>query len=293
MESVQSWYDFQESSQRKVSLLGSYEWRTTHASSFWWKILRICSSWHWSSQTLQNFTFQIFFHFSILLSSVGQTLAISVKSTQRKESIMKQSMRKPMSSFHATNTILTTRLHLSIATDTCMQKIPQIFRYNPAKCFYRFIQSVVSARQKGEEKPNSNVVGDTMKHLADSFCDDQITHHNWDTVTKCFNVKNHSAINFKKIGATASFYWSFVRSWACSAKNWTSGTNNCLISLSFWKTVNFECWNLFALFPKGFVTPTVLRYLKSIRTPSIWFCQKKCRRLFSSGRKGRKESTTA
>ena len=38
--------------------------------------------------------------------------------------------------------------------------------YTPKKCFKSFVQSAVDARRQGDENPNSSVVAETMKVLA-------------------------------------------------------------------------------------------------------------------------------
>ena len=63
-----------------------------------------------------------------------------------------------------------------------------------------FVQSAVDARRQGDENPNSSVVTDTMKLLANSSYGYQIMDCSRHTVTKYLNdEKTHSAINTKKL----------------------------------------------------------------------------------------------
>ena len=56
----------------------------------------------------------------------------------------------------------------------------------------------MDARRQGDENPNSSVVAETMKLLANSSYGYQILDCSQHTVTKCLNdEKTHSAINSK------------------------------------------------------------------------------------------------
>ena len=59
-----------------------------------------------------------------------------------------------------------------------------IVEYIPVKGFYKFGQSAVNARREGYENPNSSVVVETMKLLANSSYGYQIMDRNLYTVTK-------------------------------------------------------------------------------------------------------------
>ena len=70
--------------------------------------------------------------------------------------------------------------------------------YFPVKCFNKFVQSAVDARREGDENPNSSVVVETMKLLANSSYDYQIMDRSRHTVTKFLSdEKTHGAINTK------------------------------------------------------------------------------------------------
>ena len=77
-------------------------------------------------------------------------------------------------------------------------KFHRFVQYTPKKCFNSFVQSAVNARRQRDENPNSSVVAETMKFLANSSYGYQIMDRSRHTVTKYLNdEKTHSAINNK------------------------------------------------------------------------------------------------
>ena len=112
---------------------------------------------------------------------------------------MSQSRRMLISSFHLNNgtiiaPLLLSYLHLGLECT----KIYQFVQYTPKKCFNSFVQSAVNARRQVDENPNSSVVAETLKLLANSSYEYQIMDRSRHTVTKCLNdEKTHSAINNK------------------------------------------------------------------------------------------------
>ena len=75
--------------------------------------------------------------------------------------------------------------------------------YIPVKCFKKLVQSAVDARRERDENPNSSVVAETIKLLANSSYGYQIMDRSGHTVTKYLNgEKTHGAINtnfFKRL----------------------------------------------------------------------------------------------
>ena len=122
-----------------------------------------------------------------------------MKEYAEKEGIMSQPRRMLISNFHLKKgTIITPLLlyHLHLGLEST--KIHQFVQYTPKKCFSSFIQSAVNARRQGDENPNSSVVAETMKLLANSSYGYQIRDRTRHTVTKYLNdEKTHSAINNK------------------------------------------------------------------------------------------------
>ena len=79
-----------------------------------------------------------------------------------------------------------------------MQKIYRFAENIPVNCFNKFVQSAVNARQEGDENPNSSVVGETMKLLANSSYGYPFLDRSRHTVTKFLSdEKTHGAINTK------------------------------------------------------------------------------------------------
>ena len=125
-----------------------------------------------------------------------------MKEYAEKEGIMSQRRRMLTSSFHLKNgTIITSLLIYYLHLGLQCRKIHQFVQYTPKKCFNRFVQSAVNARRQGDENPNSSIVAETMKLLANSFYGYQIMDCSQHSVTKYLNDdKTHSAINNKLFG---------------------------------------------------------------------------------------------
>ena len=86
-----------------------------------------------------------------------------------KEGIMPQPRRMLISSFILTNgTIITPLLLIYLKLGLVCKKIHRFVQYAPRKCFNNFVQSAVDARRQGDKKPNSSVVTETLKLLANS-----------------------------------------------------------------------------------------------------------------------------
>ena len=122
-----------------------------------------------------------------------------MKQYAEKENIMAQPRRMLISSFILTNaTIITPLLLFYLQLGLVCKKIHRFGQYTPRKCFDNFVQSAVNARRQGDENPNSSVVAETMKLLADSSYGYQIMDRSRHTVTKYLSdEKTHSAINSK------------------------------------------------------------------------------------------------
>ena len=54
------------------------------------------------------------------------------------------------------------------ATGACCYKKHRFVKYTPKKCFNSFVQAAVDERRKSDENPNSSVLAETMKLLANS-----------------------------------------------------------------------------------------------------------------------------
>ena len=122
-----------------------------------------------------------------------------MKEYAEKEGIMSQPKRMLISIFHLKNgTIITPLLLYYLHLGLECTKIHQFVQYTPKKCFSSFVQSAVNARRQGDENPNSSVVAETMKLLANSPYGYQIMDCSRHTVTKYLNdEETHSAFNNK------------------------------------------------------------------------------------------------
>ena len=116
-----------------------------------------------------------------------------------KENIMAQPKRMLISSFNLTNgSIITPLLLFYLQLGLVCKTIHRFVQYTPRKCFNSFVQSALDAPRQGYKNPNSSVVAETMKLLANSSYGYQIMDRSRHTVTKYLNdEKTHSAINSK------------------------------------------------------------------------------------------------
>ena len=127
-----------------------------------------------------------------------------MKNYAEEERLLSQPRKMLLSSFTLQNgTLITPLLLFYLQLGLVCAKIHRFVEYTPKKCFNRFLQEAVDARRKGDENPNSNVVAETMKLLANSSYGYQIMDRSRHTVTKyTTHEKTHAAINsklFKKL----------------------------------------------------------------------------------------------
>ena len=105
--------------------------------------------------------------------------------------------------FLENGTLITPLLLFDLELGLVWTKIYGFVEYIPVKCFNNFVQSAVNARREGDENPNSSVVAETMKLLANSSYGYQIMDRSSHNVTKSLNdEKTHGANNtnfFKRL----------------------------------------------------------------------------------------------
>ena len=109
-----------------------------------------------------------------------------------------------ISSFTLQNgTLITPLLSFYLQLGLVCTKTHWFVEYTPKKCFNMFVQSAVDARRQGDENPNSSVVAETLKLLANSSYGYQIMDQSQHSVAKYLTDENtHAAINsklFKKL----------------------------------------------------------------------------------------------
>ena len=86
-----------------------------------------------------------------------------------KEGLLCQPRKMWISSYFLENgTLITPLLLFYLELGLVSKKIYGLVEYTPVKCFNKFVQSNVDARREGDENPNSSVVAETMKLLANS-----------------------------------------------------------------------------------------------------------------------------
>ena len=104
-----------------------------------------------------------------------------------------------ISSFASQNgTLITPLLLFYLQLALVITKQHRFVEYTPKKCFNSFVQAAVDARRQGDKNPNSSVVAETMKLLANRSYGYQIKERSRHTVTKYLTEdKTHAAITSK------------------------------------------------------------------------------------------------
>ena len=126
-------------------------------------------------------------------------IADLMKTHAEEEGIMSQPQIMMMSSFTLQNgTLITPLLLFYLQLGLVVTKLHRFVESTSKKRFNSFVQAAVDARRKGDQDPNSSVVAETMKLLANSSYSYQIMHRSRHTVTKYLsNEKTHATINSK------------------------------------------------------------------------------------------------
>ena len=92
-----------------------------------------------------------------------------MKNYAEEERFLSQPRKTLISSFTLQNgTLITPLLLFFLQLGLVCTKIHHFVEYTPRKCFNSFAQSAVDARRQGDENPNSSVVAETKKLLANS-----------------------------------------------------------------------------------------------------------------------------
>ena len=133
-----------------------------------------------------------------------------MKTYAEEEGIMSQPRKMLILGFILQNgTLITPLLLFYLQLELFVTKIHSFVEYAPKKCFKSFVQTAVDAKRKGDENPNSSVVAETMKLLADSSYGYQIMDRSQHTVTKYLSdKKTDAAIKsklFKRLDHMKSF----------------------------------------------------------------------------------------
>ena len=130
-------------------------------------------------------------------TNVGRhEIGLLMKDYNEKEGLLCQPRKMLISMYFLENgTLITPLLLFYLELGLVCKKIYHSVEYIPVKRFNNFVQSAVNANREGDENPNSSVVAETMKLLANSSYRYRIMDRSRHTVTKSFNdEKTHGAI---------------------------------------------------------------------------------------------------
>ena len=123
-----------------------------------------------------------------------------MKTYAEEEGITSQPQKRLISRFTLLNrTLITTLLLFYLQLRLVITKRHRFVEYTQKKCFNSFVQAAVEARNKIDENPNSSVVAEKMKPLANSSCGYQNTDRSRHTVTKYLSDKKTHAANNSKL----------------------------------------------------------------------------------------------
>ena len=124
-----------------------------------------------------------------------------MKNYAEEERFLSQPRKMLISSFTLQNgTRITLLLLFYLQVGLVCTKIHRFVEYTPPKkCFNRFLQEAVDARTKSDESPNSSVIAETMKLLANSSYGYPILERSGHTVTKYLTDEKTHAANISKL----------------------------------------------------------------------------------------------
>ena len=142
--------------------------------------------------------------FKPILVSKMEVFGDLMKNFAKEERFLYQARKISISGITLQNgTLITPLLVFSLQLGLVCTRPHRFVDYTPKNSFNSFVQSAVDARRQGDENPNSSVVAETMKLLANSSYCYQIIDGSQHTVTKYFSDRNtHAAIIsklFKKL----------------------------------------------------------------------------------------------
>ena len=125
-------------------------------------------------------------------SDIGDLL----KSYAEEERLLSQPRKMLIFSFTLRNgTLITPLLLFYLQLRLVCTKIHRFVEYTPKKCFNRFVKAAVDARRKGDENPNSSVVAEKKKLLANSSYGYQIMDRSRHSVRRYLtDERTHAAI---------------------------------------------------------------------------------------------------
>ena len=168
-----------------------------------------------------------------------------MKNYAEEERLFSQPPKMLISSFTLQNgTFITPLLLFYLQLGLVCTKVRRFVEYTPKNCFDSFVQSAVDARRQGDENPNSGVVAETKKFLANSSHGYQVIYRSRHTVTKYLtDEKTHAALNskmFKKLHHVNNSLYEVELS---KAENERNVSDQSLSASFFFNTQNCEWWS--------------------------------------------------
>ena len=123
-----------------------------------------------------------------------------IKNYAEVERLLSQPRKMLISSFTLQNgTLITPMLLFYPQLGLVVTKVHRFVEYTPKTCFTSFVQSAVDAGRQGGGNPNSSVVAETMKLLANSFYGYQIMDRSRHTVTRYLSDEKAPATIHSKL----------------------------------------------------------------------------------------------
>ena len=170
-------------------------------------------------------------------------------------------------------TIITPRLLFCLEWGSAFKQSYSCVEYTPEKCLNKITKVAVNARKQNDENPNSSVVAETVELLMNSSFDYEIMGRSWHIVSNYLNdEKRHCALNckkFKRLNDNTNYLVTKL-DWQSPKM---STENQSLLDLLYYNMLNREIWSSITIFPKFFLTLTIIKNLK--RTPNLYLALRK------------------
>ena len=116
-----------------------------------------------------------------------------------KEGLLYRPRKILISSYFLENgTLITPLILFYLELGLQCKKIYCFVEYTQGNWFNKFVQSAVNARREGDENPNSSVVAEAMKLLANSSYSYQIMDRSRPTVTNYLNDEKNTGLSTQK-----------------------------------------------------------------------------------------------
>ena len=123
-----------------------------------------------------------------------------MKNYAEEETLLSPPPKMMITSFTLQNgTLITPLLLFYLQLIPVCTKTHRFVEYTPNKCFNTFVQSALDARRRSDENPNSSVVAEAMKLLANSSYGYQMMDRSRHTETKYLSDKKTHAANNSKL----------------------------------------------------------------------------------------------